>query len=379
MARTQTLWDRVAAIDPRILDRLLVLALIAVEVAVISGDPSGPDSRDDGLALLTLLVTTLPLAWRRRAPLAVLGVVAAALAVAAATGFASSAALSLSLAAYTAAAFRPADLRLAGALALAAVAGAALGGGADADAGAALVGAALRVGVPTALGFVVADRRRWIARDRAAAAQAAVADERARIARELHDVVMHTLGIMVVQAGAARSVLHRDPDAAAAALRQVEDAGRTGVGEMRRLLEVSDDEAARSPQPGLDRLDELVERFRAAGLPVDVVVDGEPGALPPGVDLSAYRIVQEALTNTLRHAPGARARVRLGYGADRLEVEVTDDGAGTPAPVVPADGGGRGLVGMRERVALLGGELRTGPRDGGGYAVRARLPREATR
>src|SRR5690606_17168185 len=137
---------------------------------------------------------------------------------------------------------------LTAALVLAAAAGALLGGD---SAAAALVGAALRVGVPAALGLVVADRRRWIARDRAAAAQAAVAEERARIARELHDVVMHTMGIMVVQAGAARSVVHKDPDAAAAALREVEEAGRTGVAELRRLLETGDDDAGRAPQPGL--------------------------------------------------------------------------------------------------------------------------------
>ncbi|HEY8340944.1 MAG TPA: histidine kinase dimerization/phosphoacceptor domain-containing protein, partial [Egibacteraceae bacterium] len=273
MARTQTLWDRVAAIDPRVLDGLLVLVLALVEVVVVSSDPTGPASRDDGPALLTLLVTTVPLVWRRRAPLVVLGVVAAALALAATTGFASSASLSLSLAAYTAAAYRRPDAWLTAALVLAAAAGALLGGD---SAAAALVGAALRVGVPAALGLVVADRRRWIARDRAAAAQAAVAEERARIARELHDVVMHTMGIMVVQAGAARSVVHKDPDAAAAALREVEEAGRTGVAELRRLLEAGDDDAGRAPQPGLSRLDELVERFRSAGLPVDVAVEGEP-------------------------------------------------------------------------------------------------------
>jgi signal transduction histidine kinase len=238
-------------------------------------------------------------------------------------------------------------------------------------------GLTISAGIPILLGRMTFNRRRRVIRDRELAAREAVTVGRAAIARELHDVVAHHMSVMVVQAGAARTVVDADPAAAAEALRQIEASGRTGLAEMRRLLEIlktSDGNVERTPQPGLEHLDELLEGMRATGLPVEAVVEGEPRRLPPGVDLSAYRIVQEALTNALRHAGGASARVLLRYGRHALEVEVIDDGHG---PTENAGPTGHGLIGMRERVQLFGGELEAGPRPGGGFVVRARLPSDA--
>lgn len=231
----------------------------------------------------------------------------------------------------------------------------------------------ITVGVPVIFGRIVWNRRRRIERERDLAARDAVALERSRIARELHDVVAHSLSVMVVQAGAARAILHRDPGAAERALLSIEGSGRTGLAEMRRLLS-ADGEAAPSlaPQPGLDQLDELLSRMRATGLDVELIIEGDVRPVDASIDLSAYRIVQEALTNTMRHGEeGAHARVVLRYDDDAIEVEVTDDGRGPPTG---ADGSGRGLLGMRERVAFLGGEIRTAARPGGGFMVHARIP-----
>ncbi|MFB9253625.1 sensor histidine kinase [Sphaerisporangium melleum] len=209
----------------------------------------------------------------------------------------------------------------------------------------------------------------------------ATAAERARITRELHDVVAHGLSVMVVQAQGGAAALRRHPERTEAALQNVISTGRSSLAEMRRLLTVvradpaADPELA--PQPGVGALPDLVDRIRAAGTTVTFVVDGDPVPLPAGVDLSAYRIAQEALTNTLKHAGGdARAAVRLAFREDALEIEVTDDGAGAAA--WPAgDGGGSGLHGIAERVSLLGGELTAGPREPGGFRVRAVLPLRA--
>jgi signal transduction histidine kinase len=200
-----------------------------------------------------------------------------------------------------------------------------------------------------------------------------VADERTRIARELHDVVAHAISVTVVQARGGRRMLDESPDEARAAFDAIERTSTHALAEMRRLLGMlreSDDDLALAPQPSLTRLDALAEQVRAAGLPVEIAVEGDPVELPPGVDLSAYRIVQEALTNALKHAGPARARVRVRYAQEELELEITDDGAGN------GDGGGsgHGLLGMRERVAVFGGELEAGVNAGGGYALRARLP-----
>jgi signal transduction histidine kinase len=203
----------------------------------------------------------------------------------------------------------------------------------------------------------------------------AVADERARIARELHDMVTHNVSVMVVQAAAGNDVFDEHPDQARAALQAVEETGRRALGELRRLLDVvaDDGDAGYDPQPGLRRLDDLVASVRAAGLGVDLTVEGTPQQLSPALELSAFRIVQEALTNVLKHARASRASVRVRYARDALELEVADDGVGAATT-----DGGRGLVGMRERVALFGGEIAAGARPGGGFAVRARMPLEAS-
>ena len=198
--------------------------------------------------------------------------------------------------------------------------------------------------------------------------------ERTRIARELHDVVGHTLSLMVLQAGAERLALGDERPATRDALVQIESAGRSTLAELRRLVGVlrSDDEAAeRGPPPGLARLPDLVDTVRLTGLSVDLQVQGVPRPLPAGLDVSAYRIVQEALTNTVRHATASVARVCIGYGDGDLQIEVTDDGRASPA--APTNGG-HGLIGMRERIALYGGGLSVGPRADGGFTVCARLP-----
>jgi signal transduction histidine kinase len=217
--------------------------------------------------------------------------------------------------------------------------------------------------------------------DLAAAAERARADaveqERIRIARELHDVVAHALSVIVLQARGGRRVIDADREQARQALGAIESAAEQALIEMGRLLGMlrSDDERiVLAPRPSLRHLDELVSSVRAAGLPVDVSVEGEVIELPPGVDLSAYRIVQEALTNALKHAGPARARVLIRYAQGALQLEITDDGRS-----IAETGGGHGLTGMHERVALFGGRLESGRRPEGGYSLRAMLPLESGR
>jgi signal transduction histidine kinase len=210
-------------------------------------------------------------------------------------------------------------------------------------------------------------------------AERAVAEERRRIARELHDMVAHHVSVMGVLATASRRTLRRDPDAADEALATIEETGRTALREMRRLLVIlrSDQEPAGelAPQPGLGHLSGLVEQVREAGLPVTLTVDGDDGSLDAGVSLTVYRIVQEALTNALKHAGAAVADVRLEIGTYWLTLDVSDTGRG---PRLDSGRLGHGLLGMRERVTLYGGTLRTGPRPGGGFRVSARIPVEAS-
>jgi signal transduction histidine kinase len=210
-------------------------------------------------------------------------------------------------------------------------------------------------------------------RDREAAARIAVAEERARIARELHDIVAHAVSVMVLQVGAVR---HKLPDELAEdsdALRGVERAGRTALAEMRRLLAAmrrDGDNVEFAPQPGLDGLDALLEEIGRAGLPVELHVDGQPFPLPRGIDLSAYRIVQEGLTNALKHARATDADVTVRYRPEELVIEVRDNGLGSAT----TDGLGHGLVGVRERVKIYGGEMSAGTATGGGFVLSTRLP-----
>lgn len=203
-------------------------------------------------------------------------------------------------------------------------------------------------------------------------AERAVVEERARIARELHDLVAHSMGVIVIQSQAGQRSLGADPVAARSALEAIENVGRQGMAEMRRLLDLltGTDESSNQPQPSLTQLDELVDHVRAAGLPVDLAVGGELSELPAGVDLAAYRVVQEALTNVLKHARATRVRVSVSLVGASLDIDVHDDGVG----VGEASARGRGLVGMRERVALYGGTVAAGAVGGGGYRVHARLP-----
>lgn len=206
-------------------------------------------------------------------------------------------------------------------------------------------------------------------------ADAAAADERARIARELHDVIAHSVSVMVIQAGGARMVMKSDPARAEASLRLVERAGGDALAEMRRLLgilEHGQDRRALAPQPGLANIDELVSEARAAGLATELRVEGRPAPVSPALDLCAYRVVQEALTNAIKHVAPARAAVSVRWGDRQLELEISDDGSG-PGTVLP---GGHGIAGMRERVALHGGTFFAGRErdDHSGFTVRAQLP-----
>ena len=210
-------------------------------------------------------------------------------------------------------------------------------------------------------------------REQEAAARIAVAEERARIARELHDIVAHSMSVMVLQVGAVRHKLPRSLEEDREALGRVEQAGRTALAEMRRLLGAmrSDGDGVElGPQPGLDALDSLVEDVVHSGLPVQLHVDGEPYPLPRAIDLSAYRIVQEGLTNALKHARASHADVTVRYRADELELEVADDGRGPAA----TNGHGHGLVGIRERAKIYGGEMSAGAAPAGGFVLSARLP-----
>jgi signal transduction histidine kinase len=246
------------------------------------------------------------------------------------------------------------------------------------------------VGAPWAAGRTIRLRREResvlnaenerLQRDQQEQSARAVAEERSRIARELHDVVSHAISVTVLQARGARRTLHTDPVAARKALDAIEQTNTAALGDMRRLLAVLRDTEPESlvtedhaPQPSLAHLERLITHVRDSGVPVEVDVVGTPQDLPPGVDLSAYRIVQEALTNVLKHTAQARVRVLLAYADDALSVTVTDDGI--PGPLNGTEpGGGHGLIGIRERVAVVGGDVEAGPRPAGGYEVRARLP-----
>ncbi|MET9515860.1 histidine kinase [Streptomyces sp. NPDC002994] len=227
-------------------------------------------------------------------------------------------------------------------------------------------------------------------REQAEALRRAIEHERARIARELHDVVTHNVSVMIIQAGAARKIMKTSPEQAGEALLAVEAGGRAAMTELRHVMglltmadegegtdggtDLADTAAELAPQPGLDQLETLVGRVRGTGLPVGLTVTGPPCPLPPGVELAAYRVVQEALTNTVKHASGATAAVTVEYAPDRLRVEVTDTGGHAGAGA--AAGNGRGLIGLRERLAVYDGSLNIGRRLTGGYRVEALIPLE---
>ena len=234
------------------------------------------------------------------------------------------------------------------------------------------IGSAALFGTAWAIGFLLGTRGR-AAQAADARAIRAVTDERARLARELHDIVGHSVSVMTVQASAVRRLLRDDQVREREALLVVEQTGREALSEMRRLVGVlrrPEDAPALAPQPGLEHVAKLVEQACEAGLSTDLRIEGDAVELPPGIDLTAYRLVQEGLTNALTHARASRAEVLVRYDNGRVELVVRDDGRGGGS----GSGGGHGLVGMRERVAVCGGELQAGPCPGGGFELRARLP-----
>jgi signal transduction histidine kinase len=376
-----TFWERLRRVDPLIWDSLLAAAIAIGSVvgAVVgehaSGDPArGPVGPQ---AYLLLVGGSAVLAVRRRWPIAVLVAVSGASIALAFVNGAFDLVFPVALATYTAAAHvdRERFVRLSLPISIVGTVAALVVAYPGTNWVEVLISATFAAGLPMLFGRIGFNRRRRIDVDRERAARDAVVEERARIARELHDVVAHAMSVMVVQAGAARSVLDDDPAAARAAIGRIESTGRDGLTEMRRLigiLKADGADADRAPQPGLGQLESLLETVRGAGVPVEAVTEGEPRPIPTGLDLVAYRIVQEALTNVMKHAGRASARVLLRWGDAALDVEVSDDGRG---PFVATDGG-LGLLGMRERVALYGGTIRTGPRPGGGFTVHAHMPYE---
>ena len=370
---------RMRRLDARAIDWVLALCLTAAAAGQMAyQEPEHP------LRLLPVVGTTLPLAWRRRAPLGCYCVqFASALATLEPPTFAGLLAIFIgiySIGAYSR--WRPWSLiaPLGSALILqvlfpdsqpqlsAGVTTAVVGMAAW------LAGNAIRD--RQARADALAERTRQLEREQALNAQVAVAEERARIARELHDVVAHSVSIMVVQAGAARVQLAQTSGPAVDALRSVETTGREALTELRRLLGLLTDEgeaAELAPTPGLDQLDALLARVGDAGLPVSVRIEGPPRPLPPGLDLTAYRIVQEALTNALKHARGGPTEVVLRYAEDGLSIDVQNASPGQPSDAaVRVNGAGRGLVGLQQRVALYGGDLETRAHPDGSFALHAR-------
>jgi signal transduction histidine kinase len=337
-------------------------------------------------ALLLVAVACLALAWRRRWPVAVLGVSVAAATVYTLLGYVNGSALVAPMAALynvaTVTGVRRAAAYGLGTLAVLGLASMALnplgryGGG--------VVILPFMTAIVVVAGIAVANRRAYVDSLRARVEQDArrrIDEERLRIARELHDVVAHTMATINVQAGVAVHVLHTRPDAAADALQAIKSASKEGLRELRAILNVlrqADEADPTQPAPGVAQLETLVDGARRAGLETTLTVTGHHSPLPAAVDLAAYRIVQESLTNAIRHAGPATASVKLGYSDDELRIDVADTGRGKPAGPdtgsTGSEGAGHGLAGMRERAAAVGGSVVTGPSPGGGYRVAARLP-----
>jgi signal transduction histidine kinase len=374
-------WRAVRALDARLVDAALAAAFAAGAAAQLLIESPQPP-----LSVVSALGTGLPLAWRRRFPVAAL---LAQIAFAMLAGRQPPAVGSLatlvglySVAVHARRRWAGPLVVLLGGLVLVALfpssAQTVPSWASVLTLGTAVWLAGDAVREHRARADVLAERAEQLERERDLTTQLALAAERQRIARELHDVVAHGVGVMVVQAGAARTLLTRQPPRAAEALLAVESAGREALGELRRLLGLLTDEdsgAPLAPQPGLGQVDRLVERLGRAGLPVDLRVAGTPRPLPAGLDLTAYRVVQEALTNALKHAGGAACEVLVEFGDRELRLEVLDAGGPRPHSATgAATGAGRGLIGMQERVAAYGGELRAGRRPEGGFAVRAWLP-----
>jgi signal transduction histidine kinase len=370
--------DRCRRWPPVLADAVLAAVVAAVTIVAVVVQSRTDDEPMTAYGVVLLAAQLVPLVWRRRAPVVVAAVVGIA---AAAYGLAElpdpPVMFGPLLALYTLAAYRPRRVSAPVGVAAAAIAALTIPFGDPTDA--ADVAVAYFSGVTA---WVVGDttrgqreRARWLDERRADAAHQAARDERVRIARDLHDVVAHHVSVIAVQAEAAQEVLASQPERASAAMGHVADTARSALTELRRVLGVLRSDAVLTPQPDLSAIDDLVASVREAGLPVTLRWDGDGDDRGHGVDavvgLTAYRIVQEALTNVLKHAGPCRAEVVLGLAPDgtALDVTVTDDGCGSASP-----NGGQGLVGMRERVAVLGGSFAAGPGEAGGFVVQARLP-----
>jgi signal transduction histidine kinase len=364
-------------------DRLLAAALAALYCVEIATESHFAGDR--AVSFPAALAFCAALAWRRRAPLValVLAVVVIELSNLAAPALAETGAflVGLMVSIYSAGRYTRGRALVAGvALVVVAIPLAAIEPG-DPVAFTDIAFFAVLFGGPWAVGRYArhrGERERVLVVQRDVRAREAVAEERTRIARELHDVVAHAISLIVLQARGGRRMLDEDLDETRRALDVIEHAGEQALGEMRRLLGLlrqGEPEPSLAPPPSLRRIDELVAGIRASGLPVEVVIEGEPAELPPGVDVSAYRIVQEGLTNALKHAGPAHARVTVTYAPDAVDLTIVDDGPGGSV----VNGGGYGLAGMRERVAIYGGRLESGARPEGGYALRVRLPLPAPR
>jgi signal transduction histidine kinase len=391
MDETAAAQRRLLGFSPRVVDAGIVIALMLV----IQGDGFGLFGADASfhnppVNAAVALFMTLPLIWRRRYPLLAFVLVLFGLLVTFTSDVTShtplvwASIITLVLAAYSVGVYSRHNVASLAALALTAtLIVIAFGGGLPAPPDFVipyallilpwLVGHTLRTRELRADAY--RERAMRLEQEQTFATQAALAEERARIARELHDVVAHNVSVMVVQAGAARSILGTSPEEVREALLAVEASGREAMSELRTLLGVlshEGDGVDLAPQPGLEQVQSLVQRVCDASLPVELHIEGTRRPLPPGINLTAYRIVQEALTNALKYAGLARTEVILDYRDEELKVEVLDDGPGErPGANKTA---GRGLAGMRERVALYGGRLEAGPRLERGYAVRAWLP-----
>jgi signal transduction histidine kinase len=370
------------------------MALAAVLTAVAFWAAYRDGTRFDVISIPLLALQTLPIAWRRRNPIRILWMTGVAIILYSLLGYPVGTweSFGVFVAFYTVAANEP--RKRASVAAIITATGILASYAAYAISGSmtgwltSLTSTYLIYGFAWLIGDNLRVRRAYtreleshaaeLERDREDKAAQAVSEERARIARELHDVVAHYVSVMVVQATGARRVVDKDPAAAKVALEAVESAGRTALAEMRRMLEVlRADDSGVGPQPGLGELERLISQVREVGLSVDLSIGGNACCLPAGMDLAAYRIVQEALTNTVKHGGKALARVTIRYKADTLEIEVVDDGRGAAAPLITGnDGRGHGLIGMKERVSLFGGLLEAGPVLTGGYRVFARMPIE---
>jgi signal transduction histidine kinase len=379
-----TEWFR--GVDPRIIDALIGTAFTVFGLIGLLADKDPHDyyRSPNALAVVLSLFCSVPYFFRRRAPLTVLMTNVVALVILSVMQFGSNVPSQMVLVgAYTVGAHCANRARTIGVVSIAlGVLTVAVVGIPDAtSANLALTGAIYAAAY--LFGSTVRNRRLYtdqleeraadLVRERDEEAKRAVADERLRIAQELHDVVAHSMGVIAVQAGVGEHVIDRDPGEAKKALAAIATTSRSTLTEIRRLLGVlrDNDGAAHAPAPGLGDLPRLVSDLAAAGLPVEVHANGERLELPPGVDLTAYRIVQEGLTNVLKHAGPATACVRVTATPGVLNLEITDDGRGVNAR---ATSGGHGLLGMRERVAVYGGTLETGPRTGGGFRVAAQIP-----